>query len=131
MGYALLISIVVGLVSTGVFLVLWMVGKADLAVEKNAHAETQSQLTAATSGTRISEDGRNAEKARYEGIIAALHSDITRLEADLATCSSPDAVRSRLRGMLSVLPEPVSAAPAGGSEAAFGSVPFGGTSTAG
>lgn len=55
------------------------------------HAESQLQQTARD----LAEEHR-----RHEGQLTALRADIADLEADLATCTTPDATRARLARLL-------------------------------
>lgn len=51
-------------------------------------------------------------QARLEAVIVGLKDEISKLEGDLATCSDPSAVRSRLRQLLS--PDSTKPSSAGG-----------------
>lgn len=88
-----MIYVVVGLVATnivGVLVALAFRQQAKSLAEDLERTEAERAFAASTGAE---------EKRRLESVIASVKTELKKAEADLAACSTPDAVRTRLRGL--------------------------------
>lgn len=93
MTYAFLIALGVGGLGIGLFAALWQAARAAYVQERAEGDKVRAELAAASTATRVSE----AERARLEGVIALLKSEVSQLERELIANQDPAAVRERLR----------------------------------
>lgn len=120
MNYAFFILLAASGIGAAILVALW---KSTEIREKGARNELEGanrELFATRTAVQISEAARADEKARLESVIAGLKKEIQNLETDLAACSSPDAVRERLRRLLTI-PSDLSSSSGGGTP--YGGVP--------
>ncbi len=96
-----LVVLALALIAGAVFAFLWQSGKTALVVEQAEHAKTKVALTSALSAVDATTAMAANSKARLEAQLENTKAAIQALEADLAACNDPAAVRSRLRKLLS------------------------------
>lgn len=100
--YALIISILAGLVAVGFLLAALQASKKGAAQDKATIADLQKQVTALAGALKLEQEARGTDKARLEAVVKGLKDEIHTLEQVLATCNDPLSIAGRLNKLLSL-----------------------------
>lgn len=92
--YAFLVTLVVGVITTLVFALLWKSAQKKLVTEQAAHAATTQNLVVTQAAVQLSEMARTDNTARLEAVITGLRKEIEDVEA--VHSLDPEAQRARL-----------------------------------